>query len=377
MRRAGAERVKMHGPRRDWGSAMDVGIQMVFASKGWDGISDGQVYAEELRLARLAEDLGFDVLWSVEHHFFDYSFCPDNTQLLSYLAGVTTKVDLGTAAVIMPWNDPLRVAEKVALLDHLCNGRLRFGMGRGLSRREYAAFGEIDMGESRDRFDESSTMVLEALRTGFIEGDGPYYKQPRIEIRPRPERSFDGRVYAVASSDDSVEAAARLGARMVMFADKAWEHRMPSIERWRALYREHHGTEPPAPMTCDFSVCLADADEAEGVAREHLGVYLASVMEHYEVMGEHFATTKGYDAYARAAETLRGIGDSGFLKGFMKAAAWGTPDRVLSVLEARHALMGPFEECTAFRFGGIPYETAERSMRLYAAEVLPVIKTWD
>ena len=62
---------------------MDVGIQMVFASYGWTGLSDQQVWDEEIRLARLADELGFDVLWSVEHHFNDYSFCPDNLQLMS------------------------------------------------------------------------------------------------------------------------------------------------------------------------------------------------------------------------------------------------------------------------------------------------------
>jgi hypothetical protein len=100
---------------------MDVGIQMVFASYGWSDISDAQVWNEEIRLARLADELGFDVLWSVEHHFHDYSFCPDNLQLMSYLAGVTSHADLGTAAVILPWHDPLRVAEQVAILDHVSN----------------------------------------------------------------------------------------------------------------------------------------------------------------------------------------------------------------------------------------------------------------
>ena len=121
----------------------------------------------------------------------------------------------------MPWNEPLRVAEKVALLDHIANGRVRFGMGRGLSRREYSHFRGIEMDESRDRFDEGSTMVAEALRTGFIEGDGPYYPQPRTPIRPAPERSFEGRTYAVATSDDSIEAAAKLKAAMVMLDRKS------------------------------------------------------------------------------------------------------------------------------------------------------------
>ncbi|MGY9075627.1 MAG: LLM class flavin-dependent oxidoreductase, partial [Acidimicrobiales bacterium] len=193
---------------------MDVGILMPFASDGWEGISDSQVYAEELGLARLADELGFNVAWAAEHHFFGYSFCPDNTQLLSYLAGVTSNIDVGTAAVIMPWNDPLRVAEKVALLDNVSNGRFRFGVGRGLSRREYAPFRDIEMDESRARYDEGTAMVLEALRTGFVEGDGPFFPQERVEIRPRPERSFDDRLYCVASSDDSVDAAARFAGRM-------------------------------------------------------------------------------------------------------------------------------------------------------------------
>ena len=134
---------------------MDVGIQMVFASYGWDdGITDAQVWDEEIRLARLADELGYDVLWSVEHHFYDYSFCPDNLQLMSYLAGVTRHADLGTAAVILPWHDPLRVAEQAAMLDLLSEGRLRLGLGRGLARREFAAF-RGTMNESRERFDEA------------------------------------------------------------------------------------------------------------------------------------------------------------------------------------------------------------------------------
>ena len=149
---------------------MDVGMQLVFASAGWDGITDGQVYKDEIKLALMAEELGFDVIWPAEHHFFDYSFCPDNTQLLSYLAAATERIDLGTAAVIMPWNDPLRIAEKVSMIDHFTNGRLRFGVGRGLARREFNIF-RTSMDESRTRFDEAAKMIVEALETGFIEGD--------------------------------------------------------------------------------------------------------------------------------------------------------------------------------------------------------------
>src|SRR6516162_7457732 len=168
---------------------MDVGMMMVFAAYGWEGIRDDQVWDEELRLARQAADLGFDVLWSAEHHFFDYSFCPDNLQLMTYLAGLCPDIDLGTAAVILPWHDPLRVAEQAAVLDLLSKGRLRLGIGRGLARREFAAF-RMSMDESRERFDEAAPMVINALKTGYIEGSGRFYRQPRTEIRPRPQYSL-------------------------------------------------------------------------------------------------------------------------------------------------------------------------------------------
>jgi hypothetical protein len=93
---------------------MDLGLQMIFATYGWSNVSDEQAWNEELQFARLAADHGFDVLWSVEHHGNDYSFCPDNLQLMSYLAAACPDVGLGTAAVILPWHDPLRVAEQAS-----------------------------------------------------------------------------------------------------------------------------------------------------------------------------------------------------------------------------------------------------------------------
>ena len=159
---------------------MNVGMMMVFTSYGWEHCPDVCVWDEEIRLARLAADLGFDCLWSAEHHFNDYSFVPDNLQLMTYLTALCPGVDLGTAAVIVPWHDPLRVAEQAAVLDMLSKGRLRLGLGRGLARREFVAF-RLSMDESRERFDEAAPMIVNALNTGFIEGDGKFYKQPALK----------------------------------------------------------------------------------------------------------------------------------------------------------------------------------------------------
>src|SRR5213082_1267170 len=283
---------------------MNVGMMMVFASYGWEDCSDARVWDEEIRLARLAADLGFDCLWSAEHHFNDYSFVPDNLQLMSYLTAACPDIDLGTAAVIVPWHDPLRVAEQAAVLDLLSKGRLRLGLGRGLARREFAAF-RLSMDESRERFDEAAPMILKALKTGFIEGDGKFYEQPRIEIRPRPQYSF------------------------------------------------------------------------EEEARRYQGKFVESNFYHYEFLGEHFKTVKGYDAYQQKAEIARKGGLEGAVAGFMQAASWGTPDKILRGLEARRNVIGDFELNVAFRFGGTPYEVAERSLKLFAKEALPVLKSWS
>ena len=354
---------------------MDVGMMMLFSSYGWENGSDARMWEEDLRLAEIAADLGFDCVWSTEHHFNDYSFVPDNLQLMTHIAARHPHIDVGTAAVILPWHNPLRVAENAAVLDMLSGGRLRLGFGRGLARREFNAFG-ISMDESRGRFDEAAFMVVDALKTGFIEGNGPYYKQARTELRPRPQHSFDGRIYAVAASDDSIASAARLGAHIIMFADRPWEMRMPGIERGRELHREFHGTEPPTLLLTEFTVCGPDLEECEEHARQYQGKFVESNFYHYEFLSDHFKNVKGYNAYQQKAEIARSAGLEGAVKGFMKAASWGTPDKILRGLEERRALLGNFEMNVSFRFGGIPFELAEQSLRLFAKEVLPVVKSW-
>lgn len=357
---------------------MDIGLQLIFSSYGWkNGITDGQVYKEELGLALLAEELGFDAVWPVEHHFFDYSFCPDNIEFLAYLAGSTHTIGLGTAAVILPWNDPLRVVEKISMLDLLSGGRVRFGMGRGLSRREFEPFRGIELDQTRERFDEASLMIVEALETGFIEGDGPFYPQTRTEIRPRPERSFKGRIYAVANSPESVEACAAAGGRMIMFAEKQWDRRMSSIEQHRKRFSELHGCDAPPVMVADFTFCHSDAEYAKKAAETYLSSYLSSLLEHYELMGTHLSETKGYQGYGEVAEYLRKHGFDKYVQAFLAANAYGTPDQMIEKFRARREVIGPFELATCFRFGGIPSDESEASMRLFAKEVIPELKRWN
>ena len=179
---------------------MHVGLAAIFQNPGKER-TDYEVYQNDLRLAALGEGLGFESIWGVEHHFTGYTMCPDVLQYLSYFAGSTKKVKLGSMVVVLPWHDPVRVAEQITMLDNMSDGRLILGLGRGLGRVEFEGF-RVPMEESRGRFIESAKMILEALETGYCEFDGEYIRQPRREIRPNPVRSFRGRTYAAAVSPE-------------------------------------------------------------------------------------------------------------------------------------------------------------------------------
>ena len=354
---------------------MEVGILHIF--QNFEGrVADGEMVAGEMRLAEQAEPLGYDKVWCVEHHFTDYSACPDNLQFLSWVAARTRRIRLATGAVIVPWNDPLRVAEKVALLDHLSGGRAVLGLGRGLARREYAGFG-IDMGESRARFDEASRMIVDALDSGFVEGSGPYYPQARTEIRPRPRRGFRDRFYCVGMSPDSVEQAAALGARLMIFSQQTWESfATGSLQQYRKSYREHHGAPPPPPLTGDLMFCDEDPKRAEELAMQYMPNYFLTIIRHYEILSEHFKQVKGYAHYATSGDLFKQVGLETAAKVYCGVQTWGTPDAILAKLRARCELLGEFELDLISSYGGMPVEVAERSIRLFAEKVLPELHRW-
>ncbi len=354
---------------------MEVGILAIFQNYLGRG-RDEDVVRNEMRLAELAEPLGYDKFWAVEHHFTDYAACPDNLEYLAWLAGRTERIKLGTGAVIVPWNDPLRVAEKLAFLDHLSGGRAVLGLGRGLARVEYDHFG-IDMGESRERFDEASRMIIEALDKGFIEGEGPYYPQVHTEIRPRPLRGFRDRLYAVGMSPDSVEQAALLGARLMTFSQQPWAlFAEGPLTAYRESYRRHHGSEAPPPLTGDLVFCHANADRARELAMEYMVNYFLTIVDHYEIMSDHFKQVKGYDHYATAAELFAEVGLETAVRSYCDVQTWGTPDMILEKLRSRRELIGDFELNMICYYGGMPIEAAEQSLRLVASEVLPELHRW-
>ncbi len=357
---------------------MNIGIEQVMQSWGWDNISDEQVYDEEIKIALMADELGYDDVWVVEHHFEDYSFCPDNFVYLAHLAALTKRIKLATGATILPWNiQPLRVAEKAAMLDYLSNGRFVLGFGRGLSRREYEQFG-IPMEESRGRFDEAADMILKALETGVMEEHhGQYFDQPRAVIRPKPRASFKHRLKQVAMSEDSVEEAAILGAQMMQFTYKPLDVHKAEIGAYCEAYKRHHGADAPVPIMTDITVCDTNVDRAAENANKYVRNYLLSVMHHYEMMGEHFKDAKGYESYGDTAVAMREMGLDAVADGYVEGQIWGTPQQMLEGFEKRREVIGDFDVLIIPRFAGMPFEIAERTVETFAKHVIPELKSWN
>ncbi len=365
----------LHGLPACTVTVMEVGILAIFQNYGRQ-LDDGDMVRNELRLADQVEELGFGTWWPTEHHFTDYSACPDNIQVLSYMAGRTHRIRLGTGAVIVPWNDPLRIVEKMAMLDHLSDGRAVLGLGRGLARIEYEHFG-IAMDESRDRFDEGAAMIIEGLRTGHVEGKGRYYPRAATPVRPAPIRDFSDRVYCVGVSPESVVQAGQLGARLMVFSQTPWEmFAEGSLKEYRRAYRQSSNAVAPPPLIADLVFCHESPDAAEQLSRTYMSNYFRSIVDHYELFSEHFRDIRGYEFYATSMEMFQAAGIENAVDTYCAIQTWGTPRQILEKLSDRRELLGDFEFNCIVNYGGMPIEQAESSMRLFAQQVLPELQTW-
>ena len=351
---------------------MNVGTAIIFQNRD-RARADTQVYIDDLRLADLAEPLGFDSLWSVEHHFTDYTMVPDCTQFLSYMAGRTQRIQLGSMVIVLPWHQPIRVAEELAMLDHLSNGRTLLGIGRGIDRVEYEGLG-IDQNTSRQRFTESAEAVLEALETGVMEYDGEFVQQVRREIRPAPFKSFHGRTYAAAVSPESAEIMARLGIGVLVIPQKPWEQHGEDLINYRAHFRKLHGRDAPAPIAVCWVMCHEDEGRAREMAEHYLVDYYLEAAKHYELGGYQFDSMKGHEEYARWSANMRKSSTQDIADFFLDLQVWGTPDQCFEKIMDIRAKFGNNKFVGVFNYANLPIDDAEANMRLFAEQVMPRIR---
>src|SRR5919202_1976152 len=232
------------------------------------GHSDAAVFAEHMALGDLAEPLGFDSLFALEHHFTGYAMSPAPAQLLSYYAGRTQRIVLGTAVIVLPWHDPVRVAEEIALLDVLSGGRCLFGFGRGAASVEYAGF-RVPMEEARPRFVEAAQIVVEALTNEVFSWEGEFFKIGPTSIRPRPISHPERRFYASSVSPESAAIMANLGFGVLVIMQNEWAVAAEDIQRYRETATSV-GHTPRPPIILTNVACAESRQEAEELACAYL-----------------------------------------------------------------------------------------------------------
>jgi len=355
---------------------MHVGMALVFQNPD-DLRDDREVYDAELALGLKAESLGFESLWTVDHHFSGYSMSPDPLQILTWFAGQTQDLLLGTAVIVLPWHDPIRVAEQVTLLDNMSGGRLLLGIGRGLARLEYEGF-RIDRSTSRERFVEYAEALLTGLEEGGLHYEGEFLNQPRRDLRPAPQRSFVGRTWAAAVSPESAPIMARLGVGLLVIPQKPWDVVAADVAAYEKTWAvEHPDKPPPPPLSGGFVFVDESADRAAELAHQYIGNYYNSILEHYELATRSNFDVKGYEFYSNVADHVENRGLDGAADDFVSLMPWGTPDQVIEKVAAIEANIGIAGFFPFFSYGGMPYEEVSRNVDLFVRDVMPELKSWD
>ena len=309
---------------------MKVGIALNMLHE--PGRPDVAVVTEHLALGDLAEPLGFDSLWALEHHFTGYAMSPAPTQLLAYFAGRTKRVALGTAVIVLPWHDPIRVAEQIALLDIMCGGRCLFGFGRGAASAEYEGFG-IPMGEARPRFAEAAQVIVKALANETFEHQGEFFKIPRTSIRPRPISHPERRFYASSVSPESAELIARLGFGMLLIMQNEWAKCREDIVKFHAT----GAARGLRAQAADHPDQRLGGGEPRGSARAgRCAISAASGSRSTTTTTSPTAispTVKGYESYGKVAKTYAKLRDPENLRKstefYVSIQIVGTPDDCL------------------------------------------------
>ena len=174
-----------------------------------------RVYDRAFERVLMMDQNGFDAVWVAEHHFSTYSVCPSVHIMGTHLAAKTKNLRIGTGVSLAAFYDPLRLAEEVALLDVLSDGRVNWGAGRGFDATEFKAFG-VPKEESYPRFRENVDIVLKAWTSDRLTYDGQYHHYEDVEVLPKPLQSPHPPVWMAASSPEAIRWAAGKGFSIMM-----------------------------------------------------------------------------------------------------------------------------------------------------------------
>lgn len=243
--------------------------------RGQAGDSHG--YQRYVEYVIAAERLGFDSAFVVEHHFTGFGQVSAVLNLLAYLAGRTSRIRLGTAVVVLPWHNPVLLAEQAATVDVLAGGRLDLGVGRGYRPNEFHGFG-IDPEEANDRYSE----CLDILRASWtaterFSYDGKYWSYRDIVVEPSPTQKPHPPIWTGAGSEASIRHAARSGNRLLVDQFGTIDMTCQRAEWYRDEIERNGGTFDPAHVAAARGLMLVEEQDL-GTLQDELDRRLAGIV---------------------------------------------------------------------------------------------------
>jgi alkanesulfonate monooxygenase SsuD/methylene tetrahydromethanopterin reductase-like flavin-dependent oxidoreductase (luciferase family) len=334
--------------------------------------SASHYYGEMMEQIQYEEELGFDGVFFAEHYVGGYAF-PSPPVFASAVAQRTKRIRLGTGVTLLPLGNPIRTAEEYAMLDVLSDGRLDFGVGRGVLKAEYELF-DIDEAESQGRFHESLEVILRAWTQDTVSYDGKYYKVREVTPLPKPvQKPYPPIWAACAVTPESFTWAGQKGFHpmLVPFAYPRHEDLQAKLNLyWSALKEAGHDPQTREVLGV-YHLYVADTDEeAHALARKHF-------VQYWRFFGslDQKATWQSAD-YKEYQGGLSKLFGSATYEDLDKGDCiiFGTPERCVQRLKRAEADFGLTYPIFEVNFGGFPHKEAMKSLELFAKYVMPQFK---
>lgn len=367
---------------------MQVGVMVTsYNHRDWDRMlagdygvppttSDLEIHRETMKLGNSVEPLGYDAIWCAEHYGSPYSMQGNPLQWLAYWAGRTEQIDMGTAVIVAPWWQPVKLAHEIAMLDLLLDGRrLHIGIGRGISAHEYGGF-DVPREESRLRFAEMIE-ILKRSESDRFEFDGEVYQVPPTTVRPaaRHRGSLFDNMKGAFNTPASMQVAADLGLGQMFVTAVSLEVMAKGVAKFNAV-RAQNGLAPNQPTTLMYMHCSNDESELEH-ARRYAAEQGWAARNHYAVWNApSFDGVPGYEDYAKVFRQGRELREEESILS-EDSHLIGTPDQILEKIEQVQKRISLEYLIVHPQHGSKPPAEARASLELFAHEVLPSVQAMD
>ena len=327
-----------------------------------------------LYMGELVEPLGYDSIWATEHYGSAYSMQPNPLQWLAYWAGRTERVDVGTAVIVAPWWNPVRLAHEISMLDILLKGRrLHLGIGRGVAPHEYASL-NIPIEESHKYFYDVVNAIRAADGAERFTFDGEVYKIPPTSVRPqaRHKGSLTTNIKAAFSTKKSAQLAAENGLGQMFVSGDDLDSMTAQVTQFNEI-RAGLGLPPDQPTTLLWMYCAETHEEAQEGWEYYHNQVLAAQHHYFEWNNPGFAGVKGYEEYLERQTADVGVADAA-VAATLRTQPIGTPDEIIDKLKAVQKAISLEMLVLHVFYGGMPRDKAEKSLRLFAEKVLPEVQ---